>query len=683
MKRAKKRIVLCGLILTGSINNAIAQEAVNDQGLSEELKYLQAEAGAKYAVSATRTLERVEKIGSTVTVISRQQILDMGARNLMDVLKTVSGLGVTQNDIGIYEVEVRGIKTPFSEKVLFMIDSHPVNQSLINGGALWGNDTFLVENVKRVEVVRGPGSALYGANAFLAVVNVITRDSTEDTVELSAGGGSLDTQKYNLFVGKNVDKLGVALNVNYFDSRGQKKFMAHDVVNASGHISDWKEKWNADLKLSYDDLTLHANFARLQRGPFVGIANALNDESKQQYTTAFAELRYDHDFTDNFRVNAKAYYDFFRLNNFWELFQEGFANGAYPDGVLTRSAVNDSQLGTDIAAHFMLDSANKLIVGAMAEHQRQWDIAFEANFNPLTFEPLASYQKLNSSLDWTEEVTRDIFAVYAEDIWDILDNLRLTLGARYDHYSDFGGTFNPRSTVVWEFIKHYRFRFSYGSAFRAPTFAELYNKNNPAIVGNPTLKPETIDTYEVGFAGDITDDLKFGITGFLNEINDIIVPTAGPGAASIHANHGKIESKGVEAEIQWRFMPGGSIGANYTFQDTRNAETDRRLADTPAHRANILANIPLLYDLNWNTQLILRDKTPRSAGDNRPDAPGYGIVNTALMASNLFSYKEYELQASVFNLLDKNYVDPSPAGTTISDLPKPGRVFYIELRGRF
>ncbi|GAB4273451.1 MAG: colicin FY TonB-dependent receptor YuiR [Methylomicrobium sp.] len=684
-RRSSVTCVAAGLLLIGALaENAIAQNLADEAELFEELRYLRAEAEAKvYAVSATRTRERLDKIGSTVAVISRRQILDMGARNLMDVLSTVGGLGVTQNALGIYEVEVRGVKTPFSEKVLFMIDSHPVNQSLINGGALWGSDTFLVENVKQVEIVRGPGSALYGANAFLAVINVITFDHTEDKVVVSAGGGSFDTHKYNLFVGKDIDELGVALNVNYFDSRGQNEFVARDVVGASGNIADAKTKWDADLKLFYGDVALHANFARQEKGPFVGIANALNDDSEQQYTNAFAELRYDRRLTERLRINAKAYYDFFRLDNYWELFPEGFGSGAFPDGVLTRSAVDNSKAGVDIATHVAVSDNNKLIIGASFEHQRQWGVEFEANFDPLTFVPLGGYRKLDKALDWTEEVTRDVYAVYAEDIWDVTEHLRWTLGARFDHYSDFGSTINPRSTLVWEFVENYRLRLSYGSAFRAPTFAELYNKNNPAIVGSRALQPEQIDTFEIGVGGDITETVGFNITGFRNEIRDIITPTAGTGAANIHANRGKIETMGVETELNWHFMPGGLFAANYTYQDSRYAHSDRRVADTPRHRATLLATVPLPYDLKWHTQLLLRQGTGRATGDNRPDAPGYGIVNTTLRAVDLLNYQGVELRGSIFNLFDKRYVDPSPIASTISDFPKPGRTFFIELSAGF
>jgi outer membrane receptor for ferrienterochelin and colicin len=650
----------------------------DDSDLDEELRYLQAEAEAgKFVITATRTLESIGKSGATVTVVTRDQIKDMGARHVMDVLATVPGLGVTQNNIGTYEIEARGIKTPVHEKVLFMLDSHPANGG--RGSALEGYGGILIENVSRVEVVRGPGSALYGANAFLTVINVITRNHEIDAIELTTRGGSYESQQYNLFVGKELGDLGLTLNLNYLDTNGQDEFLEADSVGAAGNILFWKEKWDLDLKLAMGDIGLHGRIARRENGPYVGIVNALNDESDQQYTDAFVEGNYDYQFSESLRLEVRAYWDYFQIDNYWELYQEDFDPGAFPDGLLTRSAVNNSKVGIDAAAHYDVSESNKLILGIWREQQRQSDVEFETNFDPLTFAPLAGgFQKLSEDVDWTKEVIRDVWAVYAEDIWDISDELRLILGVRFDHCLVVGRTMNPRTSLMWEFTDGYSLKVSYGAAFRDPSFAQLLNQNsNPASLGNPKLSQEEIDTYEVGITGNVTEDLTMRVTGFYNEIENLVVPIAAPNTATLYDNAGKIEVIGVESEFRWNFDDDGSyLSANHTYQDTEN-EDGSRVADTPAQRGTIMLNVALPNDINWHTQWLLKDETPRSVGDTRSDGSGYGLVNSTLRFEDLLGQDGLELSASVYNLFDEDYDDPSPAGTTTDDFPKPGRTYWV------
>ncbi|KZY48864.1 MULTISPECIES: TonB-dependent receptor [unclassified Oleiphilus] len=185
-------------ILAAASAPALSQTLAPAQSVSplqEEIQWLQAET---YVSTATKTLEDIKKSGASVTVITAADLKRMGARNLMDALKRVPGLGVYQTNMGGSTLEIRGLKTDFSEKVLFLINGHANNNNLVNGGALSSYNNFIVDDISRVEIVRGPGSALYGANAFVAVINIITKtaQNTQETT-LSAGIGSDQSRKLN------------------------------------------------------------------------------------------------------------------------------------------------------------------------------------------------------------------------------------------------------------------------------------------------------------------------------------------------------------------------------------------------------------------------------------------------------------------------------------------------------
>ncbi|MCP5005192.1 MAG: Plug domain-containing protein, partial [Planctomycetes bacterium] len=128
-------------------------------------------------ITATRYIKRIEEAPATATVITAEQIRNMGARDILDVLKMVPGIGISRiTGYGFFGIESRGIKNNHSQKVLIMIDGHRINEPN-SGGASFVFNNMMVENIKRVEVIRGPGSALYGANAFVAVINVVTKNA--------------------------------------------------------------------------------------------------------------------------------------------------------------------------------------------------------------------------------------------------------------------------------------------------------------------------------------------------------------------------------------------------------------------------------------------------------------------------------------------------------------------------
>ncbi|MGZ5621915.1 MAG: TonB-dependent receptor plug domain-containing protein, partial [Methylobacter sp.] len=190
---------LIGALILNSV--AFADAAAPNDDLEKELAYLAAE--RQVVVTASKMEEPVDKTIATTTVITQDDIAHIGARNLLDVLRLVPGIGITQTQFGWREIEVRGIKTLASEKVQIMLNGHPLDHNLQNAGSTWVYDDLPVDTIKRVEVVRGPGSALYGANAFLAVINIITQNAKDlSGLHTSAGWGSFDTQQYRASWGK-------------------------------------------------------------------------------------------------------------------------------------------------------------------------------------------------------------------------------------------------------------------------------------------------------------------------------------------------------------------------------------------------------------------------------------------------------------------------------------------------
>lgn len=654
--------------------------------LEEEIKWLQEES---YITTATKTKESLLKSGATVSVITANDLRNMGARNLMDALKRVPGIGITQSNIGMAEVEIRGVKTTFSEKVLFLINGHPTNNNLINGGAFSAYDDVIIDDIQRVEIVRGPGSALYGANAFVAVINVITKTASEvNGTKLSVTAGSDNTRQLNALYGGTLNNIDIVANVNVYDTDGSDGKVVSDQATAldgvfgtntsiaPGPVDDWQRRYDVFLSMAYQDYSLQSKYVKRNAGSFVGIANALNDESEQEYIDFFLEVEYARSLISDLNITAKLYFDHFEFDNRWELFPEGFA-GAFPDGYLARSPVANEKFGGDLLFDYKIHPQHKLLAGITLEHQKQFDVGFETNFNPLTSAPLGAYQDVSDRWNWNDDHNRDIWAAYAQDIWDIREDLRLILGARYDHYSDVGGSFNPRTSLTWSFVDNYTLVLAYGSAFRAPTFGELYNINNPAIIGNPDVQPEQIETIELSLNAEITKKTQGRVTWFRNDIEDLIAPTASSGAVSVSGNVGKVVVDGLELEAESRLSDGSSILFNYTYQHATNEINHTRVSEVPMHKANLAFSYRYSRFFNVYTGLFYKGEVIRAAGDQRQNISDYVTADLSL------TWKDYienlEVKASVYNLLDEEYVDPSPAGVMESDYPTSGRNFMVNL----
>jgi iron complex outermembrane receptor protein len=659
LQKANKYIILSAFLFANSSSYASDVNTQTMTALQKEIKWLQEET---YVITATKTQENINKSGATVSVITAKDLKNMGARNLMDALKRLPGLGVNQMKMGMSAVEVRGVKTDFGEKVLFLMNGHPINNNLVNGGAHSSYNNFMIDDIKRVEVIRGPGSALYGANAFVAVINIITKDVSDiDGSKVTVGAGSYQSKKLNMQLGESYGQLDLTANLNIFDTDGFKGDVASDKNGNSGKSDYWNQRYDLGAQLAYGDYSLQAKYIKRQSGPFLGATNELNDESKQDYTDYFIELGYQTPLSNQLNFSSKLYFDHFQFDNLWEFI---------PDGFFVRSPVEHDKTGAELQLEYRFNDNHKFLGGIMAEHQSQYNVEFWSNggTGPL--------QDISSFANWNGSHNRNIHAVYVQDIWDINETLRLIAGTRYDNYSDFGSSFNPRMSLSWEFTDNYSLSTSYGSAFRTPTFGELYNTNNTSIVGNPDIQPEEIETYEVGISGDISKKLNFKITGFHNNITDLIGAVPTTTAALESRNIGILEVDGVEMEFSSRLKGGSIMSLNYTYQNAVNELTDSRATDVPRQKLNASFNYRHSRFVNTYAGLNHRGRLSRADSDARSEIGSHTTLDIALNIKGPLD--QWDITASIYNFFDKNYYDPTQAGTMISDYPKQGRSFNLE-----
>jgi iron complex outermembrane receptor protein len=616
----------------------------------------------------------------------------MGARNLIDVLKMVPGFGVSITEYGVQMFEVRGIRTPISEKVLLMIDGHSLNKSFTGSALYTLAQDMSVENIKKIEVIRGPGSALYGANAFVAVINVITREPDEiNGIEVKGGYGSFDTSHGNTTAGK-VFENGLALSgsLDYVKTDGDKTRIERDALygtpftTAPGDAFYSTEKTDLFVKASYGDFTFRGQYIkRDDEGFYIGLAYSLTDKSTNPIEYYWGELSYHPVINSKLSAELKLYYDHYEQETSAQLQPEGFA-GSFPDGMIGEPWAKDRTIGGEAQFNYEITDSNHLTLGMMYEKMEQYDVHQYANFDPTLFPPVpVDLGPVQEVANWNRDADREVMAVYLQDEWEILDNLNLTAGIRYDHYSDFGDTTNPRVGVVWGFMENADLKLLYGQAFRAPNFVELYNQNNPVNQGNPDLDPETIKTYEAGLGLRLAHSFSVDINYFYNKIKDIIVwdTTTSP---ALHVNAGEAEVEGIELVLTGQYTADNYWKASYTYQDPKDSATDARLPYVPLHRANASINYGLTKYLNIHTDILWTGERSRPAGDSRDDMDSYTTVDLALTLKNF--YRTLEVQAAIHNLFDENYEDPDTSGAlelVPDDFPREGTSVMLSVSYKF
>jgi len=646
-------------------------------------------------VTATKRPTSLRKAPANATIITADEIRNMGARNLLDVLKMVPGIGLSINEFGVNMVEVRGIRTAASEKVLVMIDGHSLNKN-INGSALYNvADMLPLENIRQVEVVRGPGSALYGNSAFVATINLITRNAEEiNGLEAKAGGGSSNSSKGNLVGGKAIgDKLTVSGSLDHQQTQGPKQTVEADALTgtpyslAPGATNQGFRQTESFLKVGYGDLSLRGQYLNRRKELYLGIASALTDNSSVDPIDNFwGELAYNLPLTNKLSTNLKLYYDQYDQESSVKIYPNGFA-GVFPNGMIAKPLATDRTIGCQQQFDWNSFTGNHLIAGISFEEMQQSAVRQLTNYNPTTGAPLAFVQEV---ANWNRDATRQIWAVFLQDEWQLPAGVNLTAGVRGDHFSDFGNTVNPRVGLVWSFLENADLKLLYGQAFRAPNFQELYDINNPVVVGNPSLKPERITTYEAGPAWRLNRFFAASLTYFHSTIDDQIGWDTST-TPYVNANIGKSETQGVELGLNGALWTDLYWKLSYAWQDPRNADTDERLPYVPSQRASGSVNYALTRYVNLHTDVLWTGPRPRDVGDSRPEMPSYTTIDLAVTLKNF--YKTLEVQTTVRNLFDQRYKDPDTSGGAVNlagtgpkvpnDFPREGISGFVTASYRF
>jgi outer membrane receptor for ferrienterochelin and colicins len=653
---------------------------------------------------ATGSRQPVSRAPAVATVITAQDIAAMGATDLDQVLESVPGLHVARETQGFAPVYViRGINLGFNPQVLVLLNGLPLNTVYTgNRGGAWGG--MPLGHVERIEVIRGPGSALYGADAFAGVINVIQKaagDLPASQVGVRAGSfntgdawvshvggwGALDVSAYlRLGTTDGARRLVEADAQTLFDG-GQ----ATPVSLAPGPMSLGRDYVDASLELARDQWRWRTAYRlRDKLGLGTGVASALDPTGYGMGESVSTDLTFDDPhWREDWSLSAQASILHYKELSRLTLYPAGAFGGTFPDGVIGNPDKWERHGRLSVSTIYSGWAQHRLRLGVGLEHEAVYRTRETKNFQMVMVDGVPQVQPRAGSLVDLVDVTdgepflrphgRSNRYVFVQDEWNFYRDWTLTAGWRRDSYSDFGGTSNPRVALVWEAAYNLTAKVLYGRAFRAPSMSELYAINNPVAIGNPDLLPEKIETLEGALIWQPQPGLRLGMNVFEYHMSHMIELVN-----TVYQNTAGQRGHGLELEAAWDVCPTLRLSGNFSHQRSIESQSGRLAANAPERHLYVRGDWRFTPGWSVHPQVNWVSERPRALGDVRAPLKGYATTDLTLQVRPTAS--RWQVGMSVHNLFDVDAREPSPGGEITflpNDFPLPGRSVTVQATYQF
>jgi len=663
--------------------------------------------------SASKQEESVNEAPVPVTVITSKMIENIGARTLKDVLITyVPGITFSQdqNDVN---VSMRGVYASSQQKILIMINGHRLNSRAFSSSD--PDYGISLDNIKQIEVLRGPGSSLYGNIALTGIVNIITKkgeDVNGSYVKGSIGNNGQKRVSY-LHGNKFSEKDDILLWGNYYEADGEKvlipkeKDYSDKPQEGFAIIDGFKNKPSYDVGLVYNfgDFSI---FAKQGYSNYIEPFSAGGKNGKvydyDKYRTIFG--------IGSGQSNKNSHFDFSYKKSFENDIEFSF-NG-YND-------YNDTQiayiLDPSIQEHGLIsfhDTAlgftSQVMKGYDFENFGKGNILFGAQIERMSVYDSSYFTGINGEFDKfvdtnakkiLEPGSETVYSLFTQAKHRMSDNLIFNFGLRYDEKQRFKANnlrdFSPRLAIIYLPSELFQMKLSYAQSFVDSPYWYRYN-SNPTFLGSPDLKPEHLRSLQFSLTSDLLEKrLNNNINVFYNDLYDFLYRDPQAGVNDIkYKNAGSLKSIGIEEDISF-IQDFYTIRGNLTYQKAISAQgypiTGSEINNIPSLFGNLIFDVRPLY---WLYNKFSVNLTGRYIGsqvspilNNYLDGKAINLpenrVNQAFIVNTGFRVTEpwlekITLDGRIYNLLDTKY---EQGGTVVHPYPQAGRWFLLSLEYKF
>lgn len=644
--------------------------------------------------TASKIEESANVAPATVYVITAEQIKLLGLRDLKDILALVPGVD-SINPHFFLEGGQRGFMGTFAQ-TLILINGREMN-NLIAGETFIANQ-FRAHNIKQVEIINGPGSALYGANAVAGVINIITKDSGDlEGVETYVSYGSWNTREAGAIFAHKKNEFRVSGSFAMYETDGEDY---SDFLSDTGEASpqapnnDYRhlpDQYGYDNSARAYPLSLYME----NYGFYGGLEYYQNVMGR-----GTSGIQWDYTQGEDYREMMMSYAGYkrqgllddrldFKLEYryYWEQFWGNHTEGDGPLENPYTEETNTTEVTVDDIAAYRGYYSNKRSDGSH-KHAAQYETTYrfsDANtmVGGLNYEQSEvigaawsrtdkPHPEITEEQQWPE-FSNSKWSIYLQDQQKLLENkLIATLGARYDRHERYGDTWNPRGGLVYRPVEKTIFKLLYGQSFREPTVFELRNSTD--------IKPMKMRTYECGWHQYLGKHWKNEAVAFFNQADDVIISDSTEvGGIS---NKGELEAKGWEDQLSFQYHRfKGFLNYTYTTSELDEPELgEHTVYDLPKHKANLALMYEFIenYSLGWVTRY--HSSVDTEYYDEIYTLDDYVTCDATLSILKLPWFDaDASLDFIAKNLFDVDYYDPEPRAPSVVKHPQEGRSFYVTL----
>ena len=619
--------------------------------------------------TASKFNQKMSEAPSRVSVISSDAIREYGYRTLKDILHSIPGLYSTYDrNYSYLGVRGFGLAGDYNTRILLLLDGQRVNENVYDGFGADYESIINVDLIKRIEFSSGPGSAIYGANAFFGVINIITKSASEiEGLQTSVEYASENSRRGHVSAGK-VFNNGVAavFSASAYKSDGADIYSPEfdDPATNFGVAEglDYHESKNLFAKLDYENWGFEAAYNERTKGiPTASYEQEFNmSPSETIDTIGRATLSYDRVISNDAQV-----YGSLSLGRYE---YSGDFIYDYPPLTVNRDETVGEWWNIDARYQTTYFNRQRIIVGVEYRNNGTQD---QANFD---VDPFTSY------LDDTR--SSEIYGIYVQDEIRLSDKLILNAGIRYDNNqydTDAGNNensiVNPRLALIYLLQPETTLKLIYGTAYRNANAYELYYGTALGYLPSGNLEPEEIETYEIDVEHYINNNLKLTTSIYANRTTNLIGLNSEPVSGDIfYDNLDHVDAQGADIEAEYMADSGLKLRTSYSYVDTEDNATGERLSNSPQNMAKLNLTVPTFQqkvDAGIEFQYMSDRITPQ-----RNEVGGFGITNLTLSSQAI--YKRLELSASIYNVFDKRYEDPASEEHVQSSIAQDGRNFRVK-----
>jgi iron complex outermembrane receptor protein len=663
MYHTSKKIIFFWWFLTVGL---MAQEINQDTSLGSLESLLD-----KKISTAAKYMQVSSEAPASVAVITADDISSYGYSTLAEALQSVNGMFVTY-DRNYYYAGIRGFGRPsdYNNRILLLLNGHTLNEN-VYGSAPFGTEFALdLSSVERIEIVRGPGSVLYGSGAVFAVVNVITKNANAiDGLRASLETGSYGRYSTSFSYGREFSKgLNMVVQATGTFIAGQDLFFKEydDPSTNNGIAEDLDQDKRIGLfaNLQYRNLTFQGFASSREKGIPTGswdvYFNAKPSKTIDQWN--FLEFKYDTPIGTDKNIMARAYYDHY------------YYKGWYPYDFIQYDDTYGDWVGGELQYRWDFRPDNTFTIGTEYQNHLR-----------------ASYKNwyLDTVLIDIDYPTDNI-SLYCQDEYQVTEYLSFTAGWRHDLYAGNLNSDTPRGAIVFNPFSSSTFKLLYGQAFRRPSLMEA---NYEAIAyydeSSNYIKPEKNQTLELVWEQKLNNQLGCAVSWYRYRMTNLIDQTNdGNDSLTVFNNLTKVRANGLEFELNAMFSNslGGSI--NYSYQSNRNSLTNFKLSNYPKHLFK--TNFIYTYKYNYHLAAEFFYETPRLT-EQRTETKAYSLTNLNFRFTPRFETyssigqlaRKAEFSFQIRNLFDVQYDLPVGPEYRQKSLIQDGRNYIARLGLKF